>query len=108
METDTIPEDQPFLSLVIPFEPKMNSEIGFRKIVKQAVCKAENELIEEYSKEKAMPVIEKLRKVITNLKHDMRNTSIGIFVSPTLEKVYYFTYDDTLSKKMQQETGSIY
>lgn len=103
MSNDSIPEDQPFLSLVIPFEPKMNTDYGFKKVVSEAANRAEKELLEEYPEEKASPVIQKLKRILKTLDHRISNNSIGIFVSPLLEKVYYFTYDDTVDKKIQKE-----
>jgi hypothetical protein len=54
---------------------------------------------------KVAPVIKKMYQVLHNLdlkKH--KNQSIGIFVSPLLEKVYYFNYhtppEDSLYKEV--------
>jgi hypothetical protein len=92
-EESSIPEDLPFISIIIPFEPKMNIKSGFDTIINDAAAKTEKELLKSYPESKATPVIEKMRHALLNLdiqKH--KRQSIGIFVSPLLEKVYYFNY----------------
>ena len=88
-----IPEDLPFISIIIPFEPKMNIKSGFDTIINEAAAKTEKELLKSYPESEATPVIKKMRYALLNLdiqKHGRQ--SIGIFVSPLLEKVYYFNY----------------
>jgi hypothetical protein len=88
-----IPEDLPFVSIIIPFQPKMNFKSGFDTIINEAAAKTEKELMKSYPESKAAPVIEKMHHVLHNLdlkKH--KRQSIGIFVSPLLEKVFYFNY----------------
>src|SRR5450755_4028580 len=88
-----IPEDLPFVSIIIPFQPKMNFKSGFDTIINEAVAKTEKELLKSYPESKASPVIKKMHHVFHNLnlkKH--KRQSIVIFVSPLLEKVFYFNY----------------
>ena len=71
----------------------MNIKSGFDTVINDAAAKTEKELLQSYPKSKANPVIEKMRHALLNLdiqKHGRQ--SIGIFVSPLLEKVYYFNY----------------
>ena len=91
-EAPDIPEDLPFISLIIPFETKMNTKRGFDRIVNTAVDKAEKELMKSYPEDKAILVLKKLQLVIKGLDHKPFNKSIAIFVSPLVKKVYYFTY----------------
>ena len=92
-EESGIPEDFPFISIIIPFEPKMNIKSGFDTIITEVASKTEREVMKSYPESEAMPVIQKMYQVLHNLdlnKH--KKQSIGIFVSPLLEKVYYFNY----------------
>ena len=96
-EESSIPEDFPFISIIIPFEPKMNIKSGFDTIINDAAAKTEKELLKSYPESKAAPVLQKMYHVLHNLdlnKH--KKQSIGIFVSPLLEKVYYFHYHTPL------------
>ena len=99
-----IPEDLPFISIIIPFEPKMNFKSGFDNIIHEAAAKTEKELMKSYPESKVAPVIKKMYQVLHNLdlkKH--KNQSIGIFVSPLLEKVYYFNYHTPPEDSMHKE-----
>jgi len=92
-EESAIPDDFPFISILIPFEPKMNIPAGFYSVIMEAAAKTEKELLQNYPERKAAPVIQKMNQLLQNLdpeKH--KKQSIGIFVSPLLEKVYYFNY----------------
>ena len=90
----------PRISLVIPFELKMNKKPELDAILTSAANKVEKELKKNYREEKVMPVIEKLRRLIKDI-HDPHNKSIGIFVSPLMERVYYFNYSDSLKNYSQ-------
>src|ERR1017187_354754 len=87
-----IPEDLPFVSIIIPFQPKMNSKTGFEFVVNTAAGEAEKELMRNYPEEKASPVVKKMYLALKRLNCKLHSKSIGIFVSPLTEKVYYFNY----------------
>ncbi|MEO8412850.1 MAG: hypothetical protein ABI472_04295 [Ginsengibacter sp.] len=96
-----VPEDLPCISLIIPFEQKMNSKTGFQFVVNEAAAKIEKEIIKNYPEDKAMPVVQKLHRMLQDLDHTKHNQSIAIFVSPLIEKVYYYPYtkfEDTIYK----------
>ena len=86
-----VADDLPFISIIIPFELKMNTKTGFDDIVNKAVAKTERELIKSYPEDTAMPIVKKLHRVLMGLDHKAHNKSIALFISPLLEKVYYFT-----------------
>jgi hypothetical protein len=89
-----IPSDEeglPRISLIVPFDPKMRSQLGLFNLLTAAADKTERELMVNYPEEKVKPVIKKLRRLITNMVCRPLEKSIGIFVSPLTEKVYYFT-----------------
>jgi hypothetical protein len=98
-------ESLPRISIVIPFEPKMNKAEGLLNILTIAAEKTENELRKKYPTEKVMPVIIKLRKLIKAIHYESHNKSIAIFVSPLTEKVYQFTYNDSLKNYYPRASG---
>ena len=103
-----IPDDAeslPRISIVIPFEPKMNKTEGLLNILTTAADKTENELRKKYPAEKVMPVIIKLRELIKDIHYESHNKSIAIFISPLTEKVYQFTYNDSLKNYYPRASG---
>lgn len=87
-----IPEDLPYVFLLIPFEPKMNTKTGFESVVNAAADKTEKELMKKHPGDKVELVINKLHRVIQYLDYNVHKKSIAITVSPLIEKVYYFDY----------------
>ena len=81
----------PRISLIIPYDPKMRSQPGLYNLLTAAADKTEKELKLNHPEEKVIPVIKKLRCLIKNMVCSHHEKSIGIFVSPVSEKVYYFT-----------------
>lgn len=81
----------PCASLVIPFDSKMKKQPGLFNLLTTAADKTEKELMVNYSKERVVPVIKKLRCLIKNMVCKVNEKSIAIFVSPLMKKVYYFT-----------------
>ncbi|MDP4286006.1 MAG: hypothetical protein Q8891_16455 [Bacteroidota bacterium] len=98
-------ESLPRISIVIPFEPKMNKKSELLKILMSAADKTENELRQEYPEEMVMPVIIKLRKLIKDIHYESHNKSIAFFVSPLTEKVYQFTHTDSLKNYYPLASG---
>jgi len=84
-----IQNDLPCISIIMPFEPKMGVKAELRHKLKIATDKIKLELMADYSPEKAMPVLKKLQLVIKDLNYNTHKKTIAIFVSPTIEKVYY-------------------
>jgi hypothetical protein len=84
-------ESLPRISLILPFELKMNHEESLSNLLTLSADKIEKELRLTYSAEKTMPVIKKLRHLMAGIHCQPRNQSIAIFVSPLTEKVYFFT-----------------
>lgn len=79
----------PTVSIILPFEPKMSlkSEVNYK--MKVAVGKVEKELTLNYPADEALPVIEKLHRLLRNLNYNTHKKSVAIFVSPEIEKVFY-------------------
>jgi hypothetical protein len=92
-----MPENLPSISIVIPFESKMNTKKGLNLILLAAANKEEKELMKNYPESQALPLIKKLYSLINNLNCNTHNKSIAIFVSSLTAKVYYYNHSD---KKM--------
>lgn len=80
---------KPAVTLVLPFEPKMvrKQELEFQlKIYQQ---KAEQQLLEKYTSDIAVPVLQKLQQLVRRINFDSYRRSIVIHVSATVERVLY-------------------
>jgi len=80
---------RPAVSIIMPFEAKINLETELNHKLKVAADKVELELLNNYPKEVAEVVIRKIRTVIKNLKIDSHKKSIVIYASLIFEKVIY-------------------
>jgi hypothetical protein len=79
----------PCVSVIMPFEPKMMLKADLEHRLKLAFQKVQKQLKANYSDEEAEPVLAKLQSLIRGLDSGTYKKSIGIFVSPLVEKVYY-------------------
>jgi Bacterial archaeo-eukaryotic release factor family 3 len=79
----------PAVSIILPFEPKMSPKAEVEYRLKIALGKVEKELMQNYSAEKVIPVINKLHQIARGLNFNTHKKSIAIFVSPLVEKVFY-------------------
>jgi hypothetical protein len=91
-------EALPRISLILPFEPKMNKPSQLLNLLTAEADKIEKELIKNYPEETLLPLINKLHRIINTI-HCPANKSIGIFVSAFADKVYYFTPTLEIYKK---------
>ncbi len=87
-----MPENLPRISIIIPFESRMNTKTGMKFMLSAAATKEESKLIKNYPENQARPLINKLRSLIKNLKYNTHDKSIAIFVSSLVAKVYYFNH----------------
>ena len=95
-----IAEDLPFVSIIIPFEPKMRMKAGFDYIINTAAEKSERELLKTYPENMTAPVIKKMHHALMRVNYSSHhNKSIGIFISPSIEKVCYFTHSTLLDDR---------
>jgi predicted Holliday junction resolvase-like endonuclease len=79
----------PAVSLIMPFHPVMASKRDLEYQLKRAMEKIESQLMEQYSREQALPVAEKIRRMINTLNYNTHKKSVAIFASPMMEKVFY-------------------
>jgi len=80
----------PAVSIIMPFTPVITLKKTLEYSLKNVMGKVETMLSTHYTVEKAIPVIIKLRNCISSLNYNTHKKSIAIFVSPIVEKVYYF------------------
>lgn len=81
----------PQISLILRYELKMKNKPDLFNLLMMRADRAEKELLNNFPKEKVEPVIQKLRKVIKEVDCPPNGKNIAIFISPSTEKVYYFT-----------------
>jgi hypothetical protein len=79
----------PAVSILLPFDPKMCIRAEIEHKLKIVLGKVSKRLRADFPAEKAIPVIEKLNRLIENLNYDTHKKSIAIFASPIAEKVFY-------------------
>jgi Bacterial archaeo-eukaryotic release factor family 3 len=79
----------PSVSLIMPFEPKMNLKTELSYKLKMAADKIALQLTENYEPEKTKAVLDKLNSLLSGLNYNTYKKSIAVFVSPVFEKVYY-------------------
>lgn len=87
----------PLISIVFPFELRMNKQLSLTKMLTLAADGEEEKLGATYPKEMVAPVIKKLRHLIAGIFCHKENMSILILVSAINEKVYYFSPTKHLS-----------
>jgi hypothetical protein len=80
---------RPAVSIIVPFEPKMNLKTELAHTLKTAADKVERELMENYPSEMGQLVMQKLKTIIKTLNYNTNKKSIAIYVSPVFEKVLY-------------------
>jgi len=80
---------QPCISVIMPFEPKMNAEAILKHSLKIVANKIKRDLHDNYVNDVAGPVFEKLENIIAHLDYTTHRKSVAIYVSPEIEKVYY-------------------
>jgi hypothetical protein len=80
---------RPAVSIIMPFEPKMNLKETIAHSLKKAANKVEDELQQNYPTDIGMLVMQKLRVILRNLNFNTHKKSIAIYVSPVFEKVLY-------------------
>jgi hypothetical protein len=83
----------PTIVVVLPFHPLMVTKSDLDKKLTAALSAAEKELLSRYSRDEALPVIERLRKCIRSLNYYTHKRTIAIFISSVMEKVFYLSME---------------
>jgi len=94
----------PAVSLIMPFHPVMTSKRDLEYQLKRAMKKIESQLMEQYPRDRAIPVLEKMRRMINALNYNTHKKSVAIFASPLTEKTYYL--DVLVEEKIAVDNSS--
>ncbi|NCI52065.1 hypothetical protein GWC95_19225 [Sediminibacterium roseum] len=81
--------DMPSVSMILPFNPKMNSKTLINEAIQRAVQKVTSALNGRYSGIMVELVLEKLNAVLSGLNYSTHKSSLAIYISPVFEKVLY-------------------
>ncbi|HTI90162.1 MAG TPA: hypothetical protein VL727_06205 [Puia sp.] len=79
----------PTLVITLPFEPKTTSKGEIDLTLKEAQAHAARQLMAEYPRDIALPVVNRLQKMIMDLNWSTHKKSIALFVSAETEKIMY-------------------
>jgi len=84
-----IPMNSPCLSIIMPFEPKMWSNIELERRLNLVLARARKQLENQFPGEVAELMSNKLLKLVRSLNYSTYKKSIAIFVCPHSEKIFY-------------------
>ena len=87
----------PLISLVFPFENKMNKQLSLTKMLTVSADEVEKKLSVKYPEEMVRPLIKKLHHLIAGIHCQKGEMSMCILISTLTEKVYYFSPTNKLS-----------
>ncbi len=79
----------PCVSVIMPFEPKMNPSAELKHQLKCVTDQVKAELLSGYEPETAENIIRKMQALLKDLNYNTHKKTIAIFVSPLVAKVYY-------------------
>jgi hypothetical protein len=79
----------PSVSIIMPFEPKISLKTELMHSLKIAAGKVEKILLQHYSGEPAVKVINSLNALIQGLNFDTHKKGIALYVSPVFSKALY-------------------
>jgi hypothetical protein len=82
---------KPCITLIIPFEGKMKNKTYMDYLLKVKADEIEKQLLNDNPRETVSPLINKLRNTLKTVHCAREGKTIGVFVSPSAEKVYYFS-----------------
>jgi hypothetical protein len=86
-------KNQPCISVIIPFNPKMISKNDLAAALKNVYKQVKENLYNNYTDKASNELLDKLRQVIGNLDYTTHKKSIALYVSPVVEQVYYLDID---------------
>lgn len=79
---------RPAVSIIIPFDPRMNTKTTLVRSLKLAASKVKKAMELQAAGELVDVVMYKLNTIINNLDYHTHHKSIAIFVSPVFERYY--------------------
>lgn len=81
----------PCISVIVPYQPKLKKKNVLDDLLTMQANMEEKELLNNFPPEMVSLVIKKFRTMIATIDCPPNGKTIGIFVSPFAEKVYYFS-----------------
>ena len=84
-------EAMPCISLILPYESWLKNKSHFYNLLASKADDIEKDLLNNFPEEMVASLITQLRNIIKTLQCPASEKSIGIFISPVAEKVYFFT-----------------
>lgn len=81
--------DGPTVVITLPFEPKMNPKQEIETALKDIQTRAVRQLMAQYSRDTALPVIDHLQQLIFDLNFNTHKKSVVLLVSPETQHVLY-------------------
>lgn len=86
-------EARPYISILVPFNPKITASGILAKRLDTAVTQVKDELDRHYAKEETYALMVRLRKLVAELNYSTYKRSIAIYLSADVEKVFYLDMD---------------
>jgi hypothetical protein len=82
---------KPRITVIIPYKWKMKNKTYLDSLLRLKADETEKELLNDYPRETVLPLVNKLRNIIKSVRCPGEGKTIAIFISPSSEKVYYFS-----------------
>lgn len=79
----------PSVSIIMPLETDISLEKELKHKLKTTLDKVKKELLTNYPEDRTVAVVNKLEHLFQNIDYHTKKKSIGIFVSPLVEKIFY-------------------
>ncbi|WP_276482238.1 hypothetical protein [Paraflavitalea pollutisoli] len=85
----------PAVCLVLPFEPQIQEKSSIDVRLKAMLEKAEARLLQQYSYRKALPVLARLRQLISEVSYYNYKKSLALLATPYLSRLLYLDFPVT-------------
>jgi hypothetical protein len=79
----------PCVSIILPFEPKMEKKSSLEIKLQRSIEKAEKQLLEEYPSYTTRLILKKLNALVKTIDYATHRKSIALFVDASDEKIIY-------------------
>src|SRR5687768_5762278 len=79
----------PCVSIILPFEPKMERKSVLELKLQRSIEKAEKQLLEEYPSYTTRLILKKLDTLVKSIDYATHRKSIALFVGASEEKILY-------------------
>src|SRR6478736_4257823 len=98
LKSEIILAEAPAISLILPYEPKMSSSSEIEHKIISMLSVVKEKLQEDYDKAEVNEMMLKLQGITRHLNYLTHKKSLAIFVSPSIERVFYL--DITLPERI--------